>query len=85
MPFDPSQPAPNSPNSSAVMRDQLTALNDDIQTRITQADLSAQLAGTSSNSNGVGTLGMIVSDPPTQSDVQTIADKLDELINALRR
>jgi hypothetical protein len=28
---------------------------------------------------------MSVSDPPTQSEVQTIADKLDELINALRR
>jgi len=26
---------------------------------------------------------MSVSDPPTQSEVQTIADKLDELINAL--
>ena len=30
-------------------------------------------------------MSMSVSDPPTQSEVQTIADKLDELINALRR
>jgi len=37
------------------------------------------------NRNGVGTLGMSVSDPPTQAEGQTIADKLDELINALRR
>jgi hypothetical protein len=35
--------------------------------------------------SGGATLGMSVSDPPTQSGVQTIADKLDELINALRR
>ena len=28
---------------------------------------------------------MVVSDPPTQGEVQAIADKLDELINGLRR
>jgi len=28
---------------------------------------------------------LVASDPPTQSEVQQIADKLDELINALRR
>jgi hypothetical protein len=28
---------------------------------------------------------VVVSDPPTQAEVQKIADKLDELINALRR
>ena len=31
------------------------------------------------------TLAMGVSDPPTQAEVQAIANKLDELINALRR
>jgi hypothetical protein len=39
----------------------------------------------SANSNGVGTLAIGISDPPTQSEVQQIANKLDELINALRR
>ena len=29
-------------------------------------------------------LGLTVSNPPTQADVQAIADKLDALINALR-
>ena len=43
------------------------------------------LAQTSNNSNGVAGLGMAVSDPPTQSEVQQIVNKLDELINALRR
>jgi hypothetical protein len=47
--------------------------------------LADAIATTSSNSNGVGTLGMAVSDPPTQSEMQQIADKLDELINALLR
>jgi hypothetical protein len=37
------------------------------------------------NSNGVSTLNLIVSDPPTQSDVQQLAAKVDALILALRR
>jgi hypothetical protein len=78
MPFDPTKPAPNAPNSSAEMRSQLSSLHADIQQRAT-------IPGTSNNSNAVGTLGMIVSDPPTQSEMQQIADKMDELINALRR
>ena len=42
--------------------------------------------GTSSNiSNAVNLLNMTVSDPPTQGEMQAIATKLDELINALRR
>ena len=52
---------------------------------VTNADLSAAISGTSSSSNGVNVLGLVASDPPTQSEVQQIADKLDELLNALRR
>lgn len=85
MPYNPNQPADNSPLSSAVMRGQLTALDADTQTRALQTDVEAAIAGTSSNTNGVGTLRMVVSDPPTQGKVQAIADKLDELINGLRR
>jgi len=85
MPFDPTKPANNSPNSSAEMRVRLASLNADIQTRATLAQLAAEIGGTSANSAGVGPLGMAVSDPPTQAEVQTIADKRDELINALRR
>ena len=85
MPYHPNEPADNSPLLSAGMRAQLTALNADTQTRASQTNVDAAIAGTSSNTNGVGTLGMVVSDPPTQGEVQAIADKLDELINALRR
>ncbi|MCB1212497.1 MAG: hypothetical protein KDK97_24445 [Verrucomicrobiales bacterium] len=35
--------------------------------------------------DGVTNLGLIPSDPPTQNDVQQVIDKLDEVINALRR
>ena len=52
---------------------------------MTQAALDSAMASTSANSNGVSTLGMVVTNPPTQSEVQTLADKLDELITALRR
>ncbi len=41
-------------------------------------------SGTSSNSNGVDLLGISISDPPTQ-EVQDLLNKVDELINALRR
>lgn len=52
---------------------------------VTQAALNTAIAGTSTNSNLVGTLGMAVSDPPTQAEMQTLANKVDELILALRR
>ena len=42
-------------------------------------------AGTSANTNAVSQLGLTVSDPPTQSELQAVANKLDELIAALRR
>lgn len=85
MPFDPNKPANNAALNSAEMRGQLTALHSDIQSRATNASLEGSINGTSSNTNGVATLGLSISDPPTQGEVQAIADKLDELINALRR
>jgi len=85
MPFDPAKPANNAPLNSAEMRTQFTSLNTDIQACATQAALTSGINATSANSNGVGTLSMGVSDPPSQAEVQAIADKLDELINALRR
>lgn len=84
MSFDPAKPANSVLITAAELRAQFTALNADIQTRATQAQLAAEISGTSSNSNGVATLGMTVSDPPTQGEVQALADKLDELINELR-
>lgn len=85
MPFDPTKPANNSPNSSAEMRGQLTSLNADIQTRATQAQLAAAIGTTSSNTNGVSTFSQTADSSYNQSQMQQLMDKLDELINALRR
>ena len=85
MPFDPTKPAAGSPDSSAEMRAQLNALNDDIQQRATPGDLAAAIAGTSNTRNGVGTLGQGADGSYNQSQMQAVLDKLDELINALRR
>ena len=52
---------------------------------MTLSQLDNAIAGTSSHSNGVALLGLAVSDPPTQAEVQQIVNKLDELITALRR
>ncbi|MBI3881040.1 MAG: hypothetical protein HY301_13395, partial [Verrucomicrobia bacterium] len=52
---------------------------------VSNADLAAAIAGTSSNTNAVATLGLVASDPATQSEVQAIADKVDEFLTAARR
>jgi hypothetical protein len=89
MPFDPTKPANNSPNSSAEMRSQLTSLNADIQQRATISDLNNAIANalaqTSANSNGVGTLSQGADGSYNQTQMQDVLNKLDELINALRR
>jgi hypothetical protein len=48
-------------------------------------DLGTAIGGTSANTNAISQLGLTVSDPPKQAEMQTIANKLDELIAALRR
>ena len=91
MSFDPAKPADHSPNSAAEMRAQLTALKaliDALTAQLAnqQAQLTAAIAGTANNIPGVGALNLVINNnPPQQSDVQPIADKVDELINSLRR
>jgi hypothetical protein len=65
--LDPSLPADNSPLSSGEMRGQFQAIQnnfDDIRRRLI----------------AVTPLGLMVSNPSTQADVQALADKPDELI-----
>ena len=52
---------------------------------VTNAALGAAIAGTSANSNALALLNLAVSDPPTQGEMQAIANKLDALIAVLRR
>jgi hypothetical protein len=68
--LDPTLPADHSPLSSGEMRNQFQAISgmfDDVRGRLM----------------AVTPLGLTVSNPPTQADVQAIVDKLDELINTL--
>ena len=71
------------------MRSQLTSLNADIQQRATINDLNNAIANalaqTSNNSNGVSTLGMGADGGYNQQQMQDLINKVDELINALRR
>ena len=83
--FDPSKPADHTPLASAEMRSQLTSLNADIQQRASLGDLNNAISGTSSNSNGVSTLNQIANGGYDQSQMQQVLDKIDELINSLRR
>ena len=68
--LDPSLRADNSALSLAEMRGQLQAIQNNFD------DIRARLIS-------LTPLGLTVSNPPAQADVQAIADKLDELINTL--
>jgi hypothetical protein len=68
--LDPSLPADHSPLSSGEMRGQFQAISSMFD------DLRSKLLS-------LTPLGLTVSNPPTQADVQALADKLDELINTL--
>ncbi|MBL9116043.1 MAG: hypothetical protein JNJ83_13635 [Verrucomicrobiaceae bacterium] len=85
MPFDPAHPANGSSLSSQVMRDQLNALNDDIQTRATTDELNTAIQGTSANTNQVSTLNMNADAAYDQNQMQAVLQKLDEVILAMRR
>ncbi len=47
--------------------------------------LASALSNSSANTNAVAVLNMAVASPPTQAQMQTLANKVDELILALRR
>jgi hypothetical protein len=86
MAYDPTLPANNSLISSTELRSQLQGLKTLIDQKTTLTEVNSAITQQSSaNSNGVFALGMNVSDPPTQSEVQEIADKIDELLAALKR
>ena len=78
--FDPDLPRNNSPISASELRSQFVGLSE------TLSQATAEAAnGCALNPAGVTPLGLTVSTPPTQAEVQALADKLDELIATLRR
>ena len=71
---------------SPAMRGQLNALNDLITDLPTAADVDYSIrAQSAQNCDGVGFLNLTASNPPTQAQVQAIANKIDELLHALKR
>ena len=47
--------------------------------------ISAAIPGTPSNVNTIAPLSLTVSNPPTQTEMQAVVDKLNDLIAALKR
>ena len=85
MPFDPSKPANNAPASSSELRNQFNGLATNIQAKAQEDDCVNRLMMCAVNPTVVQGMGMVVSDPPSQAQVQEIADKLDELLAVLKR
>ena len=61
----------NTPLDAAQMRNQLNGLNDQFPNKATAVP-------------NVAELNIDISDPPTQSNLQDVVNKVNELINALK-
>jgi hypothetical protein len=95
MPFDPSKPENDSPLVSAEMRAQLTGLKDLIDAvpagpqgppgEVSAQQLVDERINHARNPTSLFPLGLVVSDPPTQAEMQALATRLDELLVALQR
>ena len=68
-----------------VGNDGAQGLPGEVSTADLTAAIDATVAGSSANTNAVPTLNMTVNDPPSAAEVQALANKIDELIMALRR
>jgi hypothetical protein len=100
MAYNPNLPSAHAPIVSQELRDQLNALkalidaqaaqistlSQQLVSRPTLDDVNAAIAANSAaNSDTVFYMQLVPSDPPTQSEVQAIIDRLNELITALNR
>ena len=75
MPYDPTKPANNAPIDSAELRNQFAGLNDLILERVSYADLYDGINANAAGSvTSLGLPNFTVSNPPTQAQVQAIAD-----------
>jgi len=94
MAYDPTKPADNTLADAGEIRNQfagLKQLHDGLQLQVdnmlTPDDVDDHINANAAGPipAGLGLLGMTVSNPPTQAQVQAIANKIDDLIDALRR
>ena len=67
----------------AALNDAVAVLGEDINNLAAIVD--AGVSGSALNPAAVEVLNLEVSNPPTQAEVQTVADKLNELVAALKR
>ncbi len=86
MAYDPTLPVNNAPIVSAELRNQFAGLKELIDECATPGSVEIQITNETSGSiEPVANLSMAVSNPPTQAEVQAIADKIDEMIDYMRR
>ncbi len=86
MAFDPTKPMANTPLDAAEMRDQLNALKDLIDALSASAEMTARLnADTAGNCEFVSLPSLTFSNPPTQAEVQNLANVISNLYVALTR
>jgi len=85
MPFDPAFPPANAPLASATFRNQFNGLQSNIQAKASEDDCVNRLMMCAVNPTAVEGMGMVVSDPPTQAEVQALSNKLDEVLAVLKR
>ncbi|MCX6899233.1 MAG: hypothetical protein NT105_11070 [Verrucomicrobia bacterium] len=89
MPFDPSFPPDNSELRASEFRGQFNGLNDKVEEKPTTQQVNdaigSAINGTPRNVDGIGTLDIVMSDPPTQGEVQLLLENYNALIRALRR
>ncbi|MCX6900691.1 MAG: hypothetical protein NT105_18580 [Verrucomicrobia bacterium] len=52
---------------------------------VSLTQLSDAINGTPRNVDSIGTLDIVMSDPPTQGEVQLLLDNYNNLVRALRR
>jgi hypothetical protein len=86
MPYDPTKPANGSPIVAVELRNQFIALNEEIILRPTFANMTDNIALQSAAlPDSVPALGLVISDPPTQAEVQAIVDAYNALLQVLKR
>lgn len=86
MPYDPNKPANGAPILSAELRSQFAGLNDLIEQRVNFTDLNdAILANSAGSAANIQPLALAISNPPTQTEVQSLVEKFNELLDALKR
>ena len=86
MPYDPTKPVNGTLVDAAELRSQFAGLKTEIDARLTTSQAEMLIESASAGpTTGVAHLNLAVSNPPTQAQVQALANKVDELIAYLNR